>query len=151
MPECVCALCEAAPRQAAPAALASTAAHLTCGPSSHAGSNNIGQLGLGRDVNGSAVPAIVGGGTAYSQVAVSKWSGYVCGIRADDQTLECFGELTAAAGVCYMERARSWAWHMGAESRCRAVAVLAECSQRNQPATTCPAAVPSCRRRPDGG
>lgn len=49
----------------------------------------------------------------YSQLAVSKWSGYVCGIRADDQTLECFGELTAAAGVCYVEPARSWARHMG--------------------------------------
>ena len=47
---------------------------------------------MGRDVNGSAVPALVAGGATYSPLAVSKWSGWVCGIRADDQTLECFGE-----------------------------------------------------------
>ncbi|KAI7841688.1 hypothetical protein COHA_004555 [Chlorella ohadii] len=44
----------------------------------------------------SAVPEVVNGSATYSQLATSKWSGYVCGIRADDQTLECWGSQTAA-------------------------------------------------------
>ncbi|PRW45342.1 Serine threonine- kinase CTR1 [Chlorella sorokiniana] len=60
------------------------------------GSNDAGQLGIGKGVNNSAVPVIVTGGGPYSQLSVSKWSPFVCGIRADDQTLECFGDQTAA-------------------------------------------------------
>lgn len=51
----------------------------------------------------SAVPEVVNGSATYSQLATSKWSGYVCGIRADDQTLECWG---APAGCWQLWSAR---------------------------------------------
>ena len=34
---------------------------------------------------------MVAGGSTYSQLAVSHWSGWACGIKEREQTLECWG------------------------------------------------------------
>lgn len=48
------------------------------------------------------------GGSTYSQLAVSHWSTWVCGIKAGEQTLECWGkrERLLRAG-CWLARYRA--------------------------------------------
>lgn len=54
------------------------------------GANTLGQLGTGDGVPAAGVPTPVAGGRAYSQVAVSQWANWACGLLKAERTVECW-------------------------------------------------------------